>query len=98
MDSAFYRKPTENLDPKHNLPVPKDLDPGHDARRPQRPLGIVTQWDRLIVDGDWAVKEYWSEFNSGVDGGDFTPVTPERIRHFMAYLVRLIDGEPNPAP
>ena len=57
--------------------------------RPER-----QDWSRLILDGDWAVQEYWSEFNSGVDGGDFTPVTPERIRYFMAYLVRLIDGEP----
>ena len=93
MDDAFYRKPPKNLDPKHDLPFPKDLDPGHDARRPPRPLGIVTQWDRLIADGDWAVKEYWVDWSGDpISSPKF--MTPERIRHFMAYLVRLIDGEP----
>ena len=97
MDSAFYLKPPKNLDPKHDLPVPKDVDPGHDARPPKSQLGIVTQWDRLIADGDWAVKEYWGDFNDGFLNVHQN-VTPDRIRQFMAYLVRLIDGETNPAP
>ena len=53
----------------------------------------LESWRRLIADGDWAVKEYWLEFQVGQDEPMFT-ITPERIRHFMAYLVRLIDGEP----
>ena len=50
------------------------------------------QWDRLIADGDWAVKEYWGDFNDGFLNV-YQDVTPDRIRQFMAYLVRLIDGE-----
>lgn len=57
----------------------------------------LDNWRRLIADGDWAVKAYWGDFNDGFLNV-FQNVTPDRIRAFMAYLVRLIDGEPNPAP
>lgn len=61
-------------------------------------LGAERQdWSRLIADGDWAVKEYWADFNDSFLNVHQN-VTPDRIRAFMAYLVRLIDGEPNPAP
>ena len=56
----------------------------------------LEKWRRIISDGDWAVKEYWVAFNESE--GYLEPATPERIGHFMAYLVRLIDGETNPAP
>ena len=57
----------------------------------------LDNWRRLIADGDWAVKAYWGDFNDGFLNV-FQNVTPDRIRAFMAYLVRLIDGEPNPVP
>ena len=57
----------------------------------------LDNWRRLIADGDWAVKAYWGDFNDG-NLNVHQNVTPDRIRQFMAYLVRLIDGETNPAP
>ena len=55
----------------------------------------VPDWSRLIADGDWAVKEYWGDFNDGLLNVH-QDVTPDRIRQFMAWLIRLIDGEPSP--
>ena len=53
----------------------------------------VPDWSRLIADGDWAVKEYWADWN-GEALTSLQFITPERIQNFMAWLVRLIDGEP----
>ena len=57
----------------------------------------LEKWRRIISDGDWAVKEYWGDFNDGFLNV-YQNVTPDRIRQFMAHLVRLIDGGTNPAP
>ena len=43
----------------------------------------LEKWRRLIVDGDWAVKAMWTTFSDGC-----MKVTPNNIKHFMAWLVR----------
>ena len=53
----------------------------------------LEKWRRIISDGDWAVKEYWGDFNDAFLNVHQN-VTPDRIQAFMAYLVRLIGGEP----
>jgi hypothetical protein len=85
-DDKFYRKSLTDIDPEFNIPVPKDLDPGLDARHHRPP---ILDWSQLITDGDWAVKEYWVEFTD--NALITTEVTPERIQSFLGWLVRLID-------
>ena len=41
-------------------------------------------WDRLIEDGDWAVHKCWDDWS----GDDYDLITPERIQHFLAWLLR----------
>ena len=43
----------------------------------------LEDWKRIIVDGDWAVREMWITFSDGC-----MKVSPNTIRHFLAWLVR----------
>lgn len=45
----------------------------------------LEEWQRIISDGDWAVKEEWAEFNDGFLG---QKATPEKVKFFLAHLVR----------
>ena len=48
-----WPKPDWNLDPKHDISVPTNIDPGHDARTLNCHRKIVDDYDKYLIDGEW---------------------------------------------
>jgi hypothetical protein len=93
MESAFYKVPPKDIDPKHNIQPPEGLDPGHGASKGHETQGEYFGRDEfpahdlsyLITTGDWAVRRAWASF---AEYPKDAVVTSERIQQFMAWLIR----------